>query len=302
MKKKEPTAITAAKISVVGPVIVAIIGCISALVIGYWQFVLKPNNPNPSTETEYIGRVLDVNTQLPISGAKITLDLEGVPPIVYSDSEGVYRFNVAVNSDISGQVRVDAQNYQTYTRFITLSSQIQAIEDIRLIPAQQAVDTVVPTSTIVTSTGALTLDVRKADPNEAAGVLISIWDVNNISVNDILSPGKKSYSGNAQVGVEYIFPVYWCATTETILAENRNNIKTEFFLNGEQIPDEFILAYGYKDKDGWRCINTSITLSGWTSGEAYNLQIKRQFKVAVFDGKTKYPAGTYIYELTISVR
>jgi len=180
MKKKEPTAITAAKISAVGPVIVAIIGCISALVIAYWQFVLKPNDPNPSAETEYIGRVLDVNTQQPISGAKITLDLKGVPPIVYSDSEGVYRFKVAINSDISGQVRVDAQNYQTYTRFITLSQLSQAIEDIRLIPAQQVVNTVViPTSTTVSSTGALTLDVRKADPAEAAGVLPSIWDVNN---------------------------------------------------------------------------------------------------------------------------
>lgn len=134
MPKKEPVAVTTAKISSTGPIIVAIIGLIGTLVLGYWQFVLKPDKTDPTNETEYIGRVLDVNTQLPIAGAKITLDLEGVPPIVYTDSEGVYRFKVVIESVISGQIRVDAQGYQVYTRNISLSSRLTTIEEIRLTP------------------------------------------------------------------------------------------------------------------------------------------------------------------------
>ena len=302
MSKKEPVTVTTTRIITKGHIIAAMISLVGILVVGYWQFVLKPNNANQPIKTEYIGRVIDSNTLQPIANATISLSLEGVPPIVYTDSIGVYQFKVTITSDISGQIRVDADGYPVYIRNIVISPDKTTIEDIRLFPVQQAVDTAVPTPTIVSSTDLFTLDLRKADPNEAAGVLTSIWDDNNISVKDMYSPGQKSYSGNAQVGVEYIFPVYWCATTENILAGNKDNIKTEFFLDGEQIPDTFILVYGYKDKDGWSCINTSITLSGWTSGEEYNLQIKRQFKTSVFDGKTKYSVGAYIYELNISVR
>lgn len=136
--KKEPVAVTTARISSKGPIIVAIIGLISTLVLGYWQFVLKSNKTGQAIETEYVGRVIDVNRQQGIAGAKITLDLEGVPPIVYSDSEGVYRFKVVIDSNISGQIRVDAPGYQVYTRNITLSLGLGNIEDIRLMPDEQS--------------------------------------------------------------------------------------------------------------------------------------------------------------------
>jgi hypothetical protein len=135
MPKKEPVAVTAAKISSIGLIIVAILGLIGTLMLGYWQFVLKPGKPDQPIETEYVGRVININSQQAIVGAKITLDLEGVPPIVYSDSEGVYRFKVAIDNDISGQIRVDAQGYQVYIRNITISPDIKTIEDIRLTPS-----------------------------------------------------------------------------------------------------------------------------------------------------------------------
>lgn len=153
MSKKESAAVTSTRITVRGTIIVAVIGLISALVLGYWQFVLKPSDSNQAIETQYIGRVIDINTQQTIAGAKITLDLEGVPPIIYTDSEGVYRFKVVIKSNISGQVRVDAQGYQTYTRYISLSPDVQTIEDIRLnlVQQPQPTENLVPTSTIVVS-------------------------------------------------------------------------------------------------------------------------------------------------------
>lgn len=134
MPKKESDTIKSTRITVTGTIVVAIISLIGTLALGYWQFVLKPNQAQTAIETEYIGRVIDANTQQAIVGAKITLDLIGVPPVVYSDSEGVYRFKVAINSDISGQIRVDAQGYQVYTRNINLTSRFTTIEDIRLTP------------------------------------------------------------------------------------------------------------------------------------------------------------------------
>jgi len=42
MSKKTPNTITVAKITVVGTIIVAIISLIGNLMLGYWQFILKP--------------------------------------------------------------------------------------------------------------------------------------------------------------------------------------------------------------------------------------------------------------------
>jgi hypothetical protein len=128
---KEPAAVTSAKVNRTATIMVAILALIGVLVTAYLQYA---NRPSQSPDTEYVGRVLDANTLQPIAGAKITLDLEGVPPIVYTDSEGVYRFKVQINSDISGQIRVDALDYQVYLRNITISRDRTRMEDIRLTP------------------------------------------------------------------------------------------------------------------------------------------------------------------------
>ncbi len=119
-------------------IIVAVIAAVSALVAAYWQFVWKPTHPSPSTSNpqriEYVGRVLDSNINEPVHNAKITLDFQGAPQIVYTDSEGVYRFTLNVESDnIIGRVRVDADNYEKYDRNITLFVDNSNIEDIRLV-------------------------------------------------------------------------------------------------------------------------------------------------------------------------
>lgn len=145
----------------------------------------------------------------------------------------------------------------------------------------------------------LSLNIRKPILDEISTGLTSIWDDNNLTIKDMRSPGKKTYSGIARIGVEYIFPVYWCATNESTLADNRDSIQTTFWLNEKQIPDELTLAYGYKDRDGWQCINTATILGGWVAGEKYSLQIKRNFKKSIFDGEAYYPAGTYIYKIDV---
>ena len=49
---KEPAAVTAAKASSNGLIIVAVIGLIGTLILGYWQFVTKPSEANQPTPTQ----------------------------------------------------------------------------------------------------------------------------------------------------------------------------------------------------------------------------------------------------------
>ncbi len=141
MPKKEPTDITVAKIARASAIFVAIISLFGVVFTIYSQ-----TNKNPTSQvTEYFGRIIDINTLQPISNAKITLDLEGVPPVVYTDSEGIYRFEVEIESKISGQIWVDAVNYQPYTRHITISIESNNLEDIRLSPSID--QPVIPTPT-----------------------------------------------------------------------------------------------------------------------------------------------------------
>jgi hypothetical protein len=93
---------------------------------------------------EYVGRVIDIATQQPIAGAKVTLDLQDVPPIVYTDSEGIYQFKLLITSTVSGKIRVDAQGYEIYTRNITLFPDLSQIEDIRLTSVEQSQATATP--------------------------------------------------------------------------------------------------------------------------------------------------------------
>lgn len=134
-------------------ILVAAIAALATIVAAYWQFVWKPSQEVASTPTplptptptpfltptpqqvEYIGRVIDGNTEAPIRGAKVTLDFQGAPPIVYTDSEGVYTFAVRfVARRLVGRVRVEATGYQIYDRFVELPSDNTGIEDIRLSP------------------------------------------------------------------------------------------------------------------------------------------------------------------------
>ncbi len=140
-KKKEARRMTKAWKSKLDKtqIIVAVVAAMAAILAAYWQFVWKPSRSSPSIPNlqmiEYVGRVLDINTNEPIHNAKITLDFQGVPPIVYTDSEGIYRFTLSVgNNKIVGRIRVDADTYDKYDRNITLLADNSSIEDIRLAP------------------------------------------------------------------------------------------------------------------------------------------------------------------------
>ncbi|MCW5318403.1 hypothetical protein GTQ43_33185 [Nostoc sp. KVJ3] len=70
----------------------------------------------------YNGRIIDRKTQAPIDGAKVILEVRGAPSVVYSDTEGIFKFTVNFDDDNirSGQVWVEADSYEKYNRLIEL--------------------------------------------------------------------------------------------------------------------------------------------------------------------------------------
>jgi hypothetical protein len=83
----------------------------------------------------YIGRVLDREKQAPISGAKVSMNLPGSSVVIYSDLEGIYKFQVPFDDSnvLEGEITIEAKGYKTYSSFITLLPDDRDIGDIRLV-------------------------------------------------------------------------------------------------------------------------------------------------------------------------
>jgi hypothetical protein len=168
---------------------------IAAFLSGHDWFTPDPP-PGESREIEYVGHVMDANTLQPIANAKITLTLEGVPPVVYTDNEGIYRFKVVIQSEISGQVRVDAQGYQVYIRDITISPAVNRIDDIRLSSVEAMISETVSlqsngistiTPTLALSNAILTLNNFYSWINNAQNKddLRKAWDLETSGPNGL---------------------------------------------------------------------------------------------------------------------
>lgn len=112
------------------PIIIAIIGAVAVIIVGYWQYY----SPKPDIvgTNEFVGRVIEIKTEKRIRNAKVSLEVQGAPLIIYTDSEGIFSFPLK-NTDNPVRVRVEAAGYEKFDRLITPSSKIR-IEEIQLEP------------------------------------------------------------------------------------------------------------------------------------------------------------------------
>jgi hypothetical protein len=88
----------------------------------------------------YTGRVLDAVSEEPVHGAKITLEVTGPPPVAYTDSNGVYSFQVPSDSKgVQAHVYVSCVGFRTFDQLITIFPD-NRLQDIRLsrVPAKPA--------------------------------------------------------------------------------------------------------------------------------------------------------------------
>ena len=110
------------------PIAVATIGAAATIVVGYWQFYPKEQ---PDSK-DFVGRVMNAKTEQRLRGAKISLEADDTPPVIYTDSEGVFSFPIK-NFDEPIRIQVEADGYEMFDRRIKPSSKSD-IEYIRLMP------------------------------------------------------------------------------------------------------------------------------------------------------------------------
>lgn len=113
-------------------VIVALITAIAALAGAFVKIVLPKIGDGSTKGTPIIGRVSD-NQGRAIRGAKVSLEGKGLPPLIYTDSEGIFSFDLPDEVKVI-KVRVEAGGYGVYDRRVDVSAKSE-LEDIRL-PAE----------------------------------------------------------------------------------------------------------------------------------------------------------------------
>jgi len=91
-------------------------GVVIALGIMYWQF--KGTSVKPSTSLA--GRVVNAQTQQPVRNARVTVGADGMVPVVYTDSNGMFVVTVP-KSNAPVKALVSADNYQNYTATVPVS-------------------------------------------------------------------------------------------------------------------------------------------------------------------------------------
>lgn len=119
-------AVQAAKITskraLIGTIVAACITAIAAISVSMASncgSVIKPDPP--PAPISFTGRVTSKKTEEKVRGAKVSLEGEGVPPLVTTDSEGIFSFPlIDANKEI--RLRVEASGYENF--------------DIRIIPSK----------------------------------------------------------------------------------------------------------------------------------------------------------------------
>jgi TIR domain-containing protein/carboxypeptidase family protein len=100
------------------------------LITGYWNFIYKPSHSNTINSVQYAGRVKDASTLQVIQGAKVSLEIHGVPQTYYTNTDGVFFLKLPETIGVV-HIRVEADGYEIFERNVTFST--TETEDIRLV-------------------------------------------------------------------------------------------------------------------------------------------------------------------------
>ena len=117
-------------------IIVAIIGAIATLIVGYWRFGQQQKETTMKKTFTYRGRVSNIQNDQPIRKAEVEIQISGPALIVHTDSYGIFSLQLTINGEQNGRVKVNAHGYQEYDRFISieLSPDESKLEQIALTP------------------------------------------------------------------------------------------------------------------------------------------------------------------------
>lgn len=113
------------------PVIVALIPVLGAFALAFVKVVPLFVGHSPKSES-FIGKVLDKKGTTRIQSAKVILEGKGLPPVLYTDSEGVFKFDVPEGVE-EIKVVVEADGFARFERRLRVSAK-RELEEIHLDP------------------------------------------------------------------------------------------------------------------------------------------------------------------------
>ena len=129
----------------------------------------------------------------------------------------------------------------------------------------------------------------------------SIWDWHSLSDGlDLEAPGSHEFSITLNPDDTFIWPLYWCAADEIILAENLQSISVDFQVDLADVPPGDILEFDREVPD-WKCHYWATLLTDWDPGASTTLAVLHGFADDVDDGRKDYQAGDYVYVLQVFV-
>jgi GUN4-like len=122
-----------------------------------------PKPPPINESIKFSGRVVNAKTETVIRKAKITLEAEGAPSVMYTDSEGFFSFLLKNSTDLV-RVRVEVNGYENFDRLISPSGKTLK-EEIKLVPRfsipKPSVSNSLPIPTISTQKNTNYIKLRK---------------------------------------------------------------------------------------------------------------------------------------------
>jgi hypothetical protein len=281
------------KFQIKDPVTIAIITLIGTLftVIG-GIFVAKigqGSTPTPVPTVaflpvQYVGRVFNNATIMPIPNAEITLEIPGMMPrIAYTDSAGAYSYTLALTGQTDGKLRVNANGFDMYSRNISISPGSVSFEEIHLSPIQAVEASVEPVVTAIIAlepTSTLTPEPTEPPvveaPTEGTNELIQLIDNYYRCFNkpdpqnsDLLEcwnmlsnyPGEIRQNLEAKGGFD-VFSTYWKPKKVTYILylcskNGKDYVDAEYYIyqrSDLSVPfGPFFLEYEFAlGDDGWR--------------------------------------------------
>jgi hypothetical protein len=103
----------------------SIIAVVVVIMIASGLYVFKSSQKT----IKYAGRVVDSNTNKAIPGAKVSIEMQGVPQVYYTDSDGIFYLEIPAQME-TPRVRVEAADYKVFDRNVSIIR--TGLEDIRL--------------------------------------------------------------------------------------------------------------------------------------------------------------------------
>jgi C-terminal processing protease CtpA/Prc len=113
-------------------------------------------------------------------------------------------------------------------------------------------------------------------------------------------PGTLTYTVPLQKEETLVWMYAWCTSTKEVLAQNLENIKVKFTLDGEDVSLDKFKQEELENSGQW-CHLYYTALSKWPAGE-HKLSTSATFTAPINDGTADYEAGDYILDYNVFVK